>query len=157
MKISSILLLVATATAAPLALPVPEPQRGINFGNIAGQLGNIAGQFGHIGNQIAGQFGNLAGQFSNIGNQIAGNLGNLTGNLIGNIPRFGDILGNLPSPGDFCLIPIVCDFIKVVQTDENGSAEEKEAAIKVFLADWEKATPAAKQLFAAPAPAPAQE
>jgi len=131
--------LATVAAAAPLALPVPEPQRGINFGNIAGQLGNLAGQFG-----------NIAGQFGNIGNQIAGNIGDLAGNLIGNIPTFGDVLGNLPSPGDFCLIPIVCDFIKVVETDQKGNAEEKEAAIKVFIADWEKATPAAKQLFAAP-------
>jgi hypothetical protein len=132
MKISSLFLLVATATAAPLALPVPEPQRGINFGNIIGQFGNIAGQFGNIAGQVAGNFGNLAG------------------NLIGNIPTIGDVLGNLPTIGDFCFVPIVCDFIKVVETDKQGTAEEKEAAIKAFVADWEHATPAEKQLFAAP-------
>jgi hypothetical protein len=123
MKFSSILFVVATATAAPLALPEPEPQRGINFGNIAGQL---------------------AGNFQNIAGQIAGNLENLAGNFLGNLPRIGD----LPSIGDFCFIPIVCDFVKVVQTEEHGTAEEKEAAMKAFEADWEQATPEAKQLFA---------
>lgn len=125
MRLSSILFVAATVTAAPVALPAPEPQFG--FGNLAGQLAGTIGNFGNIAGQVAGNFGNLIGNLSNIGS---------------------DLLGNLPSLGDFCVVPILCDFIKVVEIQEKGTTEEKEAAVKVFLADWEKATPEEKQLFA---------
>lgn len=124
-------------TAAPLAMPVPEPQRGFNIPNLAGQL---AGNFGNIAGQLAGNLGNLAGNF-----------GNLAGNLVGNLSNIGaDFLGNIPTLGDLCVVPILCDFIKIVETQQEGTAEEKEVAVKAFLADWEHATPEAKQLFAPP-------
>jgi hypothetical protein len=135
MKISSLFFVVATVTAAPLALPTAEPQFGLNFGNIAGQL---AGNFNNIAGQLASNFNNIAGQ-------VAGNLGNLAGNfgnLVGNIPTIGDVIG------DLCFVPILCDFIKIAETEKNGTPEEKEAAIKAFVADWDQATPEAKRLFA---------
>jgi hypothetical protein len=92
--------------------------------------------------------------FGNIAGQIAGNLDNFFGNLpnpadfLGNLPNPADFFGNLPGPGDFCFVPIICDFVKIVETEKSGSVEEKAAAVKDFVADWEKATPEAKQLFA---------